>query len=135
LLTGISKPGSYRTATQGRRVPRIILRGIKEKTVPKDHRSVDEIAYQLWQARGCPPGSAEQDWLEAEKQLDAAQPKPPATATKAVDDSLKATFPASDPPASQLPDHPPVNADDKWKAAGVVRKTSTRRSPPPAPTK
>ena len=27
------------------------------------------LAYQLWQARGCPEGSPEIDWLEAEKQL------------------------------------------------------------------
>jgi Protein of unknown function (DUF2934) len=26
-------------------------------------------AYQLWQERGCPIGSPEQDWLEAERQL------------------------------------------------------------------
>jgi hypothetical protein len=135
LLTCIYKPGSYRTVIPRRRVPwyHFMVKG--EITVPKDHRSIGEIAYQLWQARGCPQGSAEQDWLEAERRLDAAQPKPPVTATKAVDESLKASFPASDPPASQLPDQPPVNADEKWKAAGVSRKTSTRRSPPPAPLK
>ena len=95
----------------------------------KDHRSIGELAYQLWQARGCPPGSAEQDWLEAERQLRAAPPKTPALTAK-VDDSLKASFPASDPPASQLIDKPPVNAEAKWRAAGVARKTSPRRSPP-----
>jgi hypothetical protein len=109
--------------------------------MPTDHRSIGELAYQLWQARGCPQGSAEQDWLEAERQLDAAPPKQPViakqpvTASKEIDDSLKATFPASDPPATQRPDHPPVNADEKWKAAGVTRKTPTRRSPPTAPPK
>jgi hypothetical protein len=36
---------------------------------------------------------------------------------KALDDTLKASFPASDPPASQIPDVVPVNAGDKWKAA------------------
>ncbi|MDP9087992.1 MAG: DUF2934 domain-containing protein [Pseudomonadota bacterium] len=96
-----------------------------------DRRSIGELAYQLWQARGCPQGSAEQDWLEAERQIAVAPAKAP-VATARVDDSLKATYPASDPPASHLPDEPPVNADAKWQAAGVSRKTSTRRSPPPA---
>ena len=36
----------------------------------------------------------------------------------AVDESLEDTFPASDPPASRLPDEPPVNAEAKWAAAG-----------------
>lgn len=27
------------------------------------------LAYQLWEERGRPDGSAEQDWLEAERQL------------------------------------------------------------------
>jgi hypothetical protein len=28
-------------------------------------------AFELWHARGCPDGSAEQDWLEAEAELQA----------------------------------------------------------------
>ena len=27
------------------------------------------LAYSLWQARGCPEGSSEQDWLQAEQQI------------------------------------------------------------------
>jgi hypothetical protein len=37
--------------------------------------------------------------------------------TQAVDESINESFPASDPPASRLPDDPPVNADAKWAAA------------------
>ncbi len=85
------------------------------------HTSVEDLAYRLWEARGRPDGSAEQDWLEAEREL-AAQKTP----TQAVDESLLATFPASDPPASRLPDNPPANAEAKWEAAGVARKDSTR---------
>jgi Protein of unknown function (DUF2934) len=43
-----------------------------------EDRSIDELAYRLWQARGCPEGTAEQDWLEAERQL-AGQSRLPAT--------------------------------------------------------
>jgi hypothetical protein len=97
-----------------------------------EHRSIGELAYRLWQARGCPEGSAERDWLDAEKQLKGAQrtiepratelraTEPRATestASDAIDSSLKATFPASDPPASRRADEPPANADAKWKAA------------------
>ena len=30
---------------------------------------IARLAYTLWQQRGCPVGSAETDWLEAEQQL------------------------------------------------------------------
>jgi LmbE family N-acetylglucosaminyl deacetylase len=38
-----------------------------------EHRTIGELAYRLWQARGCPDGTAEKDWLDAEKQLRSAQ--------------------------------------------------------------
>jgi hypothetical protein len=97
-----------------------------------ENRTVGELAYQLWQARGCPVGTAEQDWLDAERQLRTAPPTPQAATSKAVDDSLKDTFPASDPPSTHTPDKPPANADAKWKAAGVSRKNSIRRKPAPS---
>ncbi|MFL6606522.1 MAG: YgaP-like transmembrane domain [Steroidobacteraceae bacterium] len=40
-----------------------------------------------------------------------------AAKSKAVDQSVEDSFPASDPPASRLKDVPPVNAEDKWRAA------------------
>lgn len=97
-----------------------------------ENRKVDELAYQLWQARGCPVGTAEQDWLDAERRLRIAPPTTQAATSKAVDDSLKDTFPASDPPSSHTPDKPPANADEKFKAAGVSRKNSVRRKPAPS---
>jgi DUF2934 family protein len=33
------------------------------------HEQIAERAFQLWNARGCPDGSAEQDWLRAEAEL------------------------------------------------------------------
>lgn len=41
----------------------------------------------------------------------------------AVDQSVDDSFPASDPPASRLPDDPPVNAEAKWAAARAAAKT------------
>lgn len=37
-----------------------------EKTSESD---VAALAYQLWQGRGCPLGSPEEDWFEAKRQL------------------------------------------------------------------
>ena len=46
------------------------------------------------------------------------------SASQAVDLSVDESFPASDPPASRLPDEPPSNAEAKWaaaRAAGTVK--------------
>ena len=94
-----------------------------------EHGSIGELAYLLWQARGCPQGTAHEDWMEAERQLREAQAAartPGSEADSRVDDSLRGTFPASDPPASHRPDDPPANAEEKWKAAGAARKRPTR---------
>ena len=34
-----------------------------------DEERIAKLAYALWQYRGCPIGSPEDDWIEAEKQL------------------------------------------------------------------
>jgi len=44
-------------------------------------------------------------------------PAEPAPMAASVDQTSKDSFPASDPPASHLPDVPPANAEDKWRAA------------------
>jgi hypothetical protein len=33
------------------------------------HEQVAILAYHLWQERGCPEGSPETDWLQAEQEL------------------------------------------------------------------
>jgi hypothetical protein len=84
------------------------------------YQSTAELAYRLWSARGYPHGSAEQDWLEAERQLATAgnAGQNGRESERSIDASLRETFPASDPPSSHLPDLPPANADEKWIAAG-----------------
>lgn len=44
-----------------------------------------------------------------------------------AEEASKESFPASDPPASGVPDKPPVNADEKWKAARMKRLRAKRR--------
>jgi hypothetical protein len=34
-----------------------------------DNEAIAKLAYQIWEERGRPPGSAEVDWYEAERQL------------------------------------------------------------------
>lgn len=36
---------------------------------PLTHDEIARVAYDLWQARGCPQGSPEIDWQQAEQQL------------------------------------------------------------------
>jgi hypothetical protein len=31
---------------------------------------IEKLAYRLWQERGCPFGSPEEDWFNAERELD-----------------------------------------------------------------
>jgi hypothetical protein len=39
-------------------------------------RDVEDMAYQLWQQRGCPEGSPEEDWFAAEQMLRMKKPEP-----------------------------------------------------------
>ncbi len=43
------------------------LEEITQQQISQD--DIAQLAYALWQRRGCPDGSAEIDWLEAEAQL------------------------------------------------------------------
>jgi Protein of unknown function (DUF2934) len=38
------------------------------QTATQEER-IARLAYALWQYRGCPEGSADEDWLEAERQI------------------------------------------------------------------
>ncbi len=42
-----------------------------------ERESIARLAYALWQLRGCPLGSSEEDWAEAEKQLGPPQARRP----------------------------------------------------------
>jgi hypothetical protein len=72
-----------------------------------DVRKQRELAYRLWEERGRPQGRAEEDWFEAERRLRSDQH---AAESAAVDEAARESFPASDPPSTNIPDKPPVNA-------------------------
>jgi hypothetical protein len=94
-------------------------------------KSIAELAYELWEARGCPHGSSEQDWLEAER-LTAGSVAGAHRGSKNDDEASIESFPASDPPASHMPDVPPSNAEEKWAAdrsESANRESPQRRTP------
>jgi hypothetical protein len=41
----------------------------EQVTISVPHDQIEALAYELWQMRGCPEGSPEEDWLRAEKWL------------------------------------------------------------------
>ena len=48
--------------------------GVSTSSNQLEHAAAQEerialLAYALWQYRGCPEGSADEDWLEAERQI------------------------------------------------------------------
>jgi Protein of unknown function (DUF2934) len=86
-----------------------------------DHRAIAELAYRLWEARGRPEGEHEQIWLDAERQWKRDR-NAGSTPTPVIDKTLEDSFPASDPPASRLPDKPPSNAAEKWQSAGIKHR-------------
>ena len=42
---------------------------IEEAAPTPSHEEIQALAHALWQQRGCPEGSPEEDWLAAEQQL------------------------------------------------------------------
>lgn len=60
------------------------------------HEAIERLAYSHWMARGCPCGSPEVDWFQAEEELQGAGKAP---AKDIVDEASDESFPASDAPA------------------------------------
>ena len=54
-------------------------RQMSESSMQED---IARLAYSLWQSHGCPQGSAETDWFEAEQKLLQSTERTTATATR-----------------------------------------------------
>jgi hypothetical protein len=66
----------------------------------RDHEYIQILAYRIWEGRGRPEGTADQDWLEAERQLSAAaagggKPGPAPDARTMNTPKMKLRMPAS----------------------------------------
>src|ERR1700721_1482081 len=101
-----------------------------------EHRSIGELAYHLWQARGCPEGSAEQDWLDAERQLRSGPRavEPTAAADQRSDEPVASAEPHSGrgrlagertAPGAKRSDEPVASAEPQWKAPRAPRAPPT----------
>jgi hypothetical protein len=74
----------------------------REQKMSADTKSVADLAYELWVARGRPHGSALQDWAEAERQLALRGKAPPPT--REAKEQRKIPVAAQDQsPASKTP--------------------------------
>jgi hypothetical protein len=62
-------------------------------------KTISDLAFHLWHARGCPEGSADVDWAEAERQVRG-------TASGSADRRLEAPVPDGDtvPPSPKAAD-------------------------------
>ncbi len=97
-------------------------------TDPLDRESIAALAYRLWQQRGCPQGSGEDDWLQAEALLRAESLRQSAATLQAHAD---APFPEAaagkkSPRTAKTPPH------DGGAAARKTRVTRARPARPDA---
>lgn len=99
---------------------------------PLDRESIAVLAYRLWQQRGCPEGSGEWDWLQAEAILRAESLRQTEATLQA---HTVAPF-ADAPPAPRKPRAAkPLAVDAGLPAQGdaAARKTRVTRARPARP--
>ena len=79
-----------------------------------DPQIIRELAYRLWLERGCPDGSPETDWREAERRLANPESAPAGSAARKRASRLRA------PAADALPNRPPKNVEVQLEQSGVA---------------
>jgi hypothetical protein len=58
---------------QGRENRKTVGSPASRTTLNPDHDTVGTLAYELWRRRGCPIGSPQEDWFQAERALGGQQ--------------------------------------------------------------
>jgi hypothetical protein len=48
---------------------RITVSALEEIAEPQTPEQIGALAYELWQARGCPDGTPDEDWFRAEREI------------------------------------------------------------------
>jgi hypothetical protein len=51
--------------------PAMVPRAPTDSSESPVHQEIAALAYSLWQARGCPEGTPDEDWFNAEEALKA----------------------------------------------------------------
>jgi hypothetical protein len=69
---GKSKTGSAADAQRYPEQHEVKNSGFEEADSLPSHDEIAKRAMEIWNARGCPEGSADRDWLQAEGELRAA---------------------------------------------------------------
>lgn len=54
---------------QGKESRKTVGSQASRTTLSPDHDTVGTLAYELWRKRGCPMGSPQEDWFQAESAL------------------------------------------------------------------
>jgi len=70
----MASPATSRALVSQRAADKNVLSGTNE--TPRaavfdqiTNEKIQQLAYSLWEQRGCPEGSSEQDWIDAEAQV------------------------------------------------------------------
>ena len=50
-------------------VETINVAALAETAEPQNREQIAALAHALWQARGCPDGTPDEDWLQAEQEI------------------------------------------------------------------
>jgi hypothetical protein len=103
------------------------------KASPLDHESIAALAYHLWQQRGCPEGSGEQDWLQAEAMLRAESLRQSQDSLQAHAAAPFAEAPATARRKPRAPKAPKAEADLATADVAAARKTRVTRARPARP--
>jgi Protein of unknown function (DUF2934) len=62
-------PGRIQKESEMRKSPTSASASHSGTPATSMQEDIAKLAYALWQQRGCPQGSADEDWLEAERKL------------------------------------------------------------------
>lgn len=90
-----------------------------------DQHAIRELAYRLWEQRGRWDGSADEDWLAAERQLSEQAAQGSSTADGEIQ-----LFPEDESIASAVPNKPPANVQVQLNEvnAAYSRKSRSAKS-------
>ena len=101
-------------------------------SVDIDSSTIRERAYARWQERGCPTGSAEHDWLQAEQELLrtpvplAHSSAPPASAQAPLPAPLSAAPSSKDAAKPAKPPRPTLKRAPAARAAKLLNEVSPK---------